>query len=267
MSVTNQSPLLQSLQLQEELRTAVDERTLQILDRRRRTAVVKRRGWLVRRMLLLADVVGLVGALLVAQWLAPADRQRRRLLAASWRSSPSCHHSGMGGDHEALRPLRPRRRARQPLDRRRLRRRLPHGHRLHVARYRGHVCERHRASDRAEARRLLGWRDHVRLYRPCWGAGACAPERGLCPEHRHRRCGRRRPVVREEGPQPPGVRDQSRRLRRHQAEGAPDRTWSTWRCSAIRADSPRSSACWMSSASSSPSRTTRMRRRSSCFGP
>jgi exopolysaccharide biosynthesis polyprenyl glycosylphosphotransferase len=72
MSVTNQSPLLQSLQLQEELRTAVDERTLQILDRRRRTAVVKRRGWLVRRMLLLADVVGLVGALLVAQWLAPA---------------------------------------------------------------------------------------------------------------------------------------------------------------------------------------------------
>jgi exopolysaccharide biosynthesis polyprenyl glycosylphosphotransferase len=72
MSVTNQSPLLQSLQLQEELRTAVDERTLQILDHRRRTAVVKRRGWLVRRMLLLADVVGLVGALLVAQWLAPA---------------------------------------------------------------------------------------------------------------------------------------------------------------------------------------------------
>ena len=62
MSVTNQSPLLQSLQLQEELRTTVDERTLQILDRRRRTAVVKRRGWLVRRMLLAADVVGLVSA-------------------------------------------------------------------------------------------------------------------------------------------------------------------------------------------------------------
>jgi exopolysaccharide biosynthesis polyprenyl glycosylphosphotransferase len=71
MIVTNQTPLLQSLQLQEELRTTVDERTLQILDRRRRTAVVKRRGWLVRRMLLIADIVGLVGALLVAQWLAP----------------------------------------------------------------------------------------------------------------------------------------------------------------------------------------------------
>jgi exopolysaccharide biosynthesis polyprenyl glycosylphosphotransferase len=72
MSVTNQSPLLQSLQLQEELRTTVGDRTLQILDRRRRTAVVKRRGWLLRRMLLAADVVGLVAALLVAQWLAPS---------------------------------------------------------------------------------------------------------------------------------------------------------------------------------------------------
>jgi exopolysaccharide biosynthesis polyprenyl glycosylphosphotransferase len=73
MSATDQTPLLQSLQLQEELRTTVDERTLQILDRRRRTAVVKRRGWLVRRMLLAADVVGLVSALLLAQWLAPAS--------------------------------------------------------------------------------------------------------------------------------------------------------------------------------------------------
>jgi exopolysaccharide biosynthesis polyprenyl glycosylphosphotransferase len=72
MSVTDQTPLLQSLQLHEELRSTVDERTLQILDRRRRTAVVKRRGWLVRRMLLAADVLGLVNAALVALWLAPA---------------------------------------------------------------------------------------------------------------------------------------------------------------------------------------------------
>jgi len=72
MSVTDRTPLRQSLQLQEELRTTVGDRTLQILDRRRRTAVIKRRGWLVRRMLLAADVVGLVSALLVAQWLAPS---------------------------------------------------------------------------------------------------------------------------------------------------------------------------------------------------
>jgi exopolysaccharide biosynthesis polyprenyl glycosylphosphotransferase len=72
MSMADRTPLLQSLQLQEELQSTVGDRTLQILDRRRRTAVVKRRGWLVRRMLLAADVVGLVGALLVAQWLAPS---------------------------------------------------------------------------------------------------------------------------------------------------------------------------------------------------
>ena len=71
MNVTHQTSLLQSLQLHEELQTTVDERTLKILDRRRRTAVVKRRGWLVRRMLLAADVVGLVSALLLAEWVAP----------------------------------------------------------------------------------------------------------------------------------------------------------------------------------------------------
>src|SRR5436190_12455532 len=46
---------------------SIDERTLEILDHRRRTATVRRRGWLVRRMLLLADVVGLVGAFLIAE--------------------------------------------------------------------------------------------------------------------------------------------------------------------------------------------------------
>jgi exopolysaccharide biosynthesis polyprenyl glycosylphosphotransferase len=71
LSVTDHTPL-QSLQLHDELQMTVDERTLQILDRRRRTAVVKGRGWLVRRMLLTADVLGLVSALLVAEWLAPA---------------------------------------------------------------------------------------------------------------------------------------------------------------------------------------------------
>ena len=40
--------------------------------------------------------------------------------------------AGLGRGREALRPLRPRRGAHRPLDRRRLRRRLPHGHGLHV---------------------------------------------------------------------------------------------------------------------------------------
>jgi exopolysaccharide biosynthesis polyprenyl glycosylphosphotransferase len=46
----------------------VDERTQEILERRRSGVRPRRRGWLVRRMLLLADVLGLVLAFLVAQW-------------------------------------------------------------------------------------------------------------------------------------------------------------------------------------------------------
>ena len=62
----------------DEMTAAIDDRTLAILDRRRRTAVVKRRGWLVRRMLLLADIVGLAAAFLLAEWFVrighgPAD--------------------------------------------------------------------------------------------------------------------------------------------------------------------------------------------------
>jgi exopolysaccharide biosynthesis polyprenyl glycosylphosphotransferase len=45
----------------------VDERTLKILDRRRKTAVVRRRGWLVRRMLLVADLAGLMFAFVSTQ--------------------------------------------------------------------------------------------------------------------------------------------------------------------------------------------------------
>jgi exopolysaccharide biosynthesis polyprenyl glycosylphosphotransferase len=68
-AATERAALLQGVQLYEEMTATVDERTLDILDRRRRTAVVKRRGWLVRRMLLLADVVGLLTAFLFAEWV------------------------------------------------------------------------------------------------------------------------------------------------------------------------------------------------------
>jgi len=73
MSLTDEASAAQSVELQHEFGNIVDARTLEILDRRRRTAVVKRRGWLVRRMLLTADLVGLVSALLLAEWLAPVN--------------------------------------------------------------------------------------------------------------------------------------------------------------------------------------------------
>jgi exopolysaccharide biosynthesis polyprenyl glycosylphosphotransferase len=69
-AVTEHAALVQGLELHDELTAVADDRTLEILDRRRRTAVVHRRGWLVRRMLLAADVVGLVSAFLLVEWFA-----------------------------------------------------------------------------------------------------------------------------------------------------------------------------------------------------
>jgi exopolysaccharide biosynthesis polyprenyl glycosylphosphotransferase len=65
-ATTERAALLKGIELYEEMQAVVDDRTLEILDRRRRTAVVRRRGWLVRRMLLLADLLGLGLAFLVA---------------------------------------------------------------------------------------------------------------------------------------------------------------------------------------------------------
>jgi exopolysaccharide biosynthesis polyprenyl glycosylphosphotransferase len=52
--------------LEERLLQAVDERTFELLERRRRTKRPKDRGWLVRRLLLLADLLGLSLAFLLA---------------------------------------------------------------------------------------------------------------------------------------------------------------------------------------------------------
>jgi exopolysaccharide biosynthesis polyprenyl glycosylphosphotransferase len=49
-----------------ELLAGLDSRTRSIIEHRRRLATPRRRGWLVRRMLLLADVAGLVLAFLLA---------------------------------------------------------------------------------------------------------------------------------------------------------------------------------------------------------
>jgi exopolysaccharide biosynthesis polyprenyl glycosylphosphotransferase len=56
-----------------EILSSVDSRTLEILHRRHSTALL-RRGWLVRRALLLADVLGLtVAFLLAATFFGPSD--------------------------------------------------------------------------------------------------------------------------------------------------------------------------------------------------
>ena len=77
MNATERVALRQGVELYDEMNGVVDERTLAILDRRRRTATVHRRGWLVHRMLLLADVVGLVAAFLLVEFLSGINAERR----------------------------------------------------------------------------------------------------------------------------------------------------------------------------------------------
>jgi exopolysaccharide biosynthesis polyprenyl glycosylphosphotransferase len=72
MNVTERAAIQQGATL-DEITGTLDPRTREILDRRRRTAVVRRRGWLVRRMLLFADLLGLSIAFLVAQTLFGLD--------------------------------------------------------------------------------------------------------------------------------------------------------------------------------------------------
>jgi exopolysaccharide biosynthesis polyprenyl glycosylphosphotransferase len=74
--------LIVSPTLRDDLNGTVDARTLEILARRRRSATIRRRGWLVRRMLLLADVVGLsfafVSAVLLFGSTGPRDEVNLR---------------------------------------------------------------------------------------------------------------------------------------------------------------------------------------------
>lgn len=57
----------------EELYDVIDDRTRTLLDHRRRTGMVRRRGWLVRRALLLADVLGLTLSFAIAQNVYAGD--------------------------------------------------------------------------------------------------------------------------------------------------------------------------------------------------
>lgn len=66
MNVIERRAFEQSARHYDEMAALVDSLTIEIVDRRRRTAIVKRRGWLVRRVLLAADVLGLTAAFVLA---------------------------------------------------------------------------------------------------------------------------------------------------------------------------------------------------------
>jgi exopolysaccharide biosynthesis polyprenyl glycosylphosphotransferase len=67
-----ESPIAEEAAAAESLFAALDERTRLVLARQR-TAVARRRGPLVRRALVMADVVGLVSAFVIVQALFPPD--------------------------------------------------------------------------------------------------------------------------------------------------------------------------------------------------
>ena len=69
MTVTGSAERLPGLEVFERIESTLDSRTLEVLERRRRTAVVKRRGWLMRRMLLASDLIGLALSFALAEWV------------------------------------------------------------------------------------------------------------------------------------------------------------------------------------------------------
>jgi len=73
VNATERSALVQGALFYDQIASAMDDRTLHILERRRITSTVHRRGWLVRRMLLAADLLGLAIAFVVAQLLLGPD--------------------------------------------------------------------------------------------------------------------------------------------------------------------------------------------------
>lgn len=80
MTTTTPLSLIPGLSLYDEVGAVVDERTLAILDRRRKTATIRRRGWLIRRMLVLADVLGLSAAFALAELVSTRNAHAHDLL-------------------------------------------------------------------------------------------------------------------------------------------------------------------------------------------
>ena len=210
--------LVETLDEREALHELAGQRTLDILEQRR-LAKAHRRGWVVRRFLLAADVAGLLACL--RDQPVDVPRPLRREVRPQDRSAPLRRDAPpLDPDRPPLRSLQLRRSAYEPPDDGRGRPGLPPRHRLHVALLRLHVADRLRASGRSEAAPVLGV--CVSPRSACAGgcpvALALAPQ--LHPEHGDRRRGRRRPVHRREAASPPGVRGPPGRFRRRRAEGA-----------------------------------------------
>ena len=88
MNTIERNALTQGVDLYQELSATMDDRTLEILDRRRKTAKIRRRGWLVRRMLLVSDLIGLLTKEDIETFMSGEER--------------SAHSAHAGAEHQDI---------------------------------------------------------------------------------------------------------------------------------------------------------------------
>jgi exopolysaccharide biosynthesis polyprenyl glycosylphosphotransferase len=82
VAANDHAAFVEGVALYDEVTAVVGDRTLAILEQRRKTATVRRRGWLVRRMLLLADLIGLGVAFGLAEFLSG---ERHNASSMNWQ--------------------------------------------------------------------------------------------------------------------------------------------------------------------------------------
>ena len=204
---------------------SADPRTLEILRRRHTARHPRRRGWLVRRALVVADLAGLAAAMVTVELIfGQGSGSREPGPPFAGGACPPRDASRLDRDRAFLPPLRPGRGAHASPDDRRPRRRLPPRHGLHLALLR----RRSRSPawpipSSARCSRSGSWRSASSPSRAHCARAWCRRSITLRAEHDHRRRRRRRPERRAQADPPLRVRHQRRRLRGRRAEGAAER--------------------------------------------
>ena len=154
----------------------VDDRTRELIEKRRGS--VRRRGWLVRRALAVADATGILLAFALTQVLFPPDVDPQydrigthaeivlfALTLPLWIVLGRIYNLYSSDEQRT-----------DHTERRRVLRRLQHAHRRRLALLRARVRLRFREPELSEARALLGARDRARPRRPRRSRVPCAGE-------------------------------------------------------------------------------------------
>ena len=243
-----------------QLAPGLNAQTIGVIERHRSGQIVKGRGWLVRRALAAADMIGLSAAFIVAMvWWAgsPVDDRVSDMLEfaifalslPAWILAANLYGLYSSDeertDHSTADDL--------------VRRVPPRDGRQLGALPRRDVHRGRRSESPAPAH-LLGALDHLHHVAAGAGARALSAHGRLPPEHGHRRRRGGRAARRAQAAPASRVRHERRRIRRCAAQGAPARARRPQPPRDARAPAASSSVPSRSNASSSHSRTTRTRR-------